>query len=173
MAPDSRGAFERSEFGEPTGCTFPYLESSVPSLISDLRCADRLLPLLQTCIQPDFPSRLLGAVFSELLRCCLPGSESSTCPPNKTPLISGGDCIFWSTASTNFNTRLADLLASLIAQLVKNLPAMLRPWFDSWVGKICWRRERLPTPVFLPGECHGQRSLAGCSPWFCKRLTDD
>ena len=119
------------------------------------------------------PSRLLGAVFSELMRCCLPGSESSTCPPNKTPLTSGGDCIFWSTASTYFNTRLADLLASLIAQLVKNLPAMLRPWFDSWVGKICWRRERLPTPVFLPGECHGQRSLAGCSPWVCKRLTDD
>ena len=33
------------------------------------------------------------------------------------------------------------------------------------VGKIPWRRERLPTPVFLPGEFHGQRSLAGYSPW--------
>ena len=31
-----------------------------------------------------------------------------------------------------------------------------RPWFDSWVGKIPWRREKLPTPVFLPGEFHGQ-----------------
>ena len=40
-----------------------------------------------------------------------------------------------------------------------------RPWFDFWVGKITWRRERLPTPVFLPGESHGQRSLAGYSPW--------
>ena len=38
--------------------------------------------------------------------------------------------------------------ASLVAQLVKNPPAMWRPGFDSWVGKICWRRERLPTPVF-------------------------
>ena len=37
--------------------------------------------------------------------------------------------------------------------------------FDPWVGKIPWRRKRQPTPVFLPGESHGQRSLAGYSPW--------
>ena len=39
-----------------------------------------------------------------------------------------------------------------------------RPRLDPWVGKIRWRREWLPTPVFLPGEVHGQRSLAGYSP---------
>ena len=39
--------------------------------------------------------------------------------------------------------------ASLVAQLVKNLFQCSRPWFDSWVGKIPWRRDRLPTPVFL------------------------
>ena len=39
---------------------------------------------------------------------------------------------------------------------------------QSWVRKIPWRREWLPTPVFLPGEFHGQRSLAGYSPWGCK-----
>ena len=50
-----------------------------------------------------------------------------------------------------------------MAQLVKNPPAMWKPGFDPWVGKIPWRRERLPTPVFLPGESHGQRSLAGQS----------
>ena len=33
-----------------------------------------------------------------------------------------------------------------------------------WFRKIPWRRARQPTPVFLPGELHGQRSLAGCSP---------
>ena len=33
--------------------------------------------------------------------------------------------------------------------------------FDPWVGKIPWRRERLPTPVFSPGDSHGQRSLVG------------
>jgi len=39
---------------------------------------------------------------------------------------------------------------------------------DTWIGKIPWRRKRQPTPVFLPGESHGQRSLVGCSPWGCK-----
>ena len=39
--------------------------------------------------------------------------------------------------------------ASLKAQLEKNLPAMQETWLDSWGGKIRWRRDRLPTPVFL------------------------
>ena len=38
------------------------------------------------------------------------------------------------------------------------------------VGKIPWRRMWQPTPVFLPGESHGQRSLAGCSPLGCREL---
>ena len=33
------------------------------------------------------------------------------------------------------------------------------------VGKIPWRRKWQPTPVFLPGKSHGQRSLVGYSPW--------
>ena len=36
--------------------------------------------------------------------------------------------------------------------------------FNPWVRKMPWRRAQQPTPVFLPGESHGQRSLAGCSP---------
>ena len=39
---------------------------------------------------------------------------------------------------------------------------------DPWVRKIPWRRKWQPTPVFLPGESHGQRSLAGYSPEGCK-----
>ena len=39
-----------------------------------------------------------------------------------------------------------------------------------WVGKIPWRRERQPTPVFLPGESHGQRSLTGYNPRGHKEL---
>ena len=58
--------------------------------------------------------------------------------------------------------------ASPVAQMVKNLPAMQRPGFNPWVGKIPWRREWLPTPVFLPGEFHGQRSLMGYSPQVLK-----
>ena len=97
-----------------------------------------------------------------------------------------------------------------MAQLVKNYLQCGRPWFNSWVGKIPWRRDRLPIPVFLgfpggsggkesphnagdlgsipdlersPGRRHGnplqysylenphgQRSLAGCGPWGCKKL---
>ena len=40
-----------------------------------------------------------------------------------------------------------------------------RPGFDPQVGKIPWRREWQPTPVFLPGEFHGQRTLEGYNPW--------
>ena len=45
-----------------------------------------------------------------------------------------------------------------------------RPGFDPWVRKIPWRRSLQPTPVFLPGEFHGQRSLVGYSPWGHKEL---
>ena len=41
----------------------------------------------------------------------------------------------------------------------------MKPEFNPWVGKISWRRKWLPIPVFLPGKCHGQRSLVVCSPW--------
>jgi len=52
---------------------------------------------------------------------------------------------------------------SLVAQMVKNLPAMRETGFDPSVGKILWRRKWLPTPVFLPAESHGHRILAGYS----------
>ena len=47
--------------------------------------------------------------------------------------------------------------ASLVAQTIRNLPAIQ----ETWVGKIPWRREWQPTPVFLPGKCHGQRYSPG------------
>ena len=52
--------------------------------------------------------------------------------------------------------------------VVKNLPAMQetrRSEFDPCVGKIPWKRKWQPTPVFLPGKFHAQRSIAGYSPW--------
>ena len=52
--------------------------------------------------------------------------------------------------------------ASLVAQLVKNLPVMWETWVQSLVGKIPWRRGRLPTPVYWPGEFHGLYSPQGC-----------
>ena len=43
-----------------------------------------------------------------------------------------------------------------------------RHWFDPCVRKIPWSRGQQPTPVFLPGKFHGQRSLARYSPWGCE-----
>ena len=48
-----------------------------------------------------------------------------------------------------------------------------RPRFSPWVGKVPWRRKWQPTPVFVPGESHGQRSLVGYSPWGPKRVGND
>ena len=56
-----------------------------------------------------------------------------------------------------------------MALVVKNRPTNTgrckRCWYDLWVRKIPWRRAWQPTPVFLPGESHGQGSLEGYSPW--------
>ena len=57
---------------------------------------------------------------------------------------------------------------------VKNSPAMQEmqeTWVRSWVGKIFWRRVWQPTPVFFPGESHGQRRLEGYSPCVTKSQT--
>ena len=58
--------------------------------------------------------------------------------------------------------------AALGAQTAKNLPAVWETWVRCWIGKIPWRRKWQPTPIFLPGESHGQRSLVGCRPWGLK-----
>ena len=59
-----------------------------------------------------------------------------------------------------------------MALVVKNSSAnagdLKRLWFNPWFGKIPWRRAWQPTLVFLPGESHGQKSLAGYSPRGCR-----
>ena len=56
--------------------------------------------------------------------------------------------------------------ASFVAQLVKSPPAMQETWDLPWLGKSPWRRERLPTPLFWPGELYGLYS-----PW-CHKESD-
>ena len=58
--------------------------------------------------------------------------------------------------------------ASLVAQMVKNPPAMQETWIQPLVRKIPWRSEWLLTPVFLPGLFHGQRVLVSYISWGCK-----
>ena len=55
-----------------------------------------------------------------------------------------------------------------MTQLVKNLPAMQETWVQSLGWEDPWRRAWQSTPVLLPGESHGQRSLVGYSPWGSK-----
>ena len=64
-------------------------------------------------------------------------------------------CLFWIFHMMGLSLRLRQQRICLKSR---------RPRFDPWVGKIPWRREWLPTPVFLPWKFHGQRSLVGCSP---------
>ena len=87
---------------------------------------------------PHLPGRIPQSDFYNLVTSRLWGIQASFpvgCPPVHICLLFPHD---W---------------ASLIAQMVKNLPAMQDSQFDSWVRKICWRRDRLPTPVFLDFPC--------------------
>ena len=67
--------------------------------------------------------------------------------------------------------------ASQVALVVKNLSANAgdgrEPRFSPWVGKVPWRRKWQPTPVFLPGESHGQRRLDGWIDWACLHVIND
>ena len=63
------------------------------------------------------------------------------------------------TLKQNQLEKIKEEIASLVAQTVKNLSAMWETGFT--LEKIPWRREWQPTPVFLPGEFHGHRSLVG------------
>ena len=61
--------------------------------------------------------------------------------------------------------------SSMVGRLTDELERRLRHGLDPWVkipGSYPQRRKWQPIPVFLPGESHGQRSLAGYSPWVCK-----
>ena len=76
---------------------------------------------------------------------------------------SSQDLYIYYTLHTHTHTH-THTQSSLVAQMVKNLPPVQETW-EPWVRKIPWRREWQSTPVFLPGEFHGQRSLVGYSPW--------
>ena len=90
------------------------------------------------------------------------------------------------TPTINLSPCLKDSCSELASSLVHSvsftwLPCWLsgkestcqcrRPKVDAWVGKIPWRRKWQPTPVFLPGESHGQSSLVGYSSW-CHKESD-
>ena len=76
---------------------------------------------------------------------------------------------FIHTSETNILYMLFYIWGISLAIYHLNPPAKVgdvkRCKFDPWVGKIPWRWKWQPMPIFLPGEFHGERSLAGYSPW--------
>ena len=94
--------------------------------------------------------------------------------PEIPPKEKNGNTLSLQTLWDMFSSSLDHFWASQVALVVKE-PAcqcqcsrLKRCRFDLCVGKISWRRKRQPTPILLLGKSHGQRSLAGCSPWGCK-----
>ena len=85
-------------------------------------------------------------------------------PPSRTSPWCGGKSTWLQLRHSEF-VSLPIKMGFLVAQTVKNLPALQEIWVRSLGWEIPWRREWQPTPVFLLGESHEQRSLVGSSPW--------
>ena len=131
----------------------------------------------------DSPGKNTGVGCHFLLQCMKVNSESEvaqSCPPRSDPMdwslpgssvhgIVQARVLEWGAIAFSRNTGDTNSIpgsgrsagegigyplqyswASFVAQLVKNPPG-----FDPWGGKILWRREKLPTPIFWPGEFHG------------------
>ena len=98
-----------------------------------------------------------------------PGSSAgkeSTCNAEDPSSIPG----LGSSPGEGIGCSLQNSWAFLMAQMVKNPPVMRETWDSSLGQEDLLEKSWSPTPVFLPGEFHGQRSLAGYSPWGCKEL---
>ena len=116
-----------------------------------------------------------GSAFSNLIFCCTPlalDPHHHLCQ-NHPRLLGRMDPLLDIRANAEKSYVYTIVGASLVAQLVKNLPAMWETWVRFLVGghgKIPWRRAWQPTPVFLLENSHGQKSLVGYSPWTRKEL---
>ena len=91
--------------------------------------------------------------------------RSPLLPPSPSDPSGSSQC-----TSPEHLSHASKISTSLVAQLVKNPPAIRETWIQSLGWEEPWKREWLPTPVFLTGEFYGQRSLAGYSPWGLEQL---
>ena len=108
---------------------------------------------LSNCVKHTHSCKSEASLIAQLVKesACNEGDSSSIPGPGR----SAGE---WMGYPVQYSW------ASVVAQLVRNLPVMWETFgFDPWDGKIPWRKEQLPTPVFWPREFHG---LYG--PWGCK-----
>ena len=95
-----------------------------------------------------------------LLHCVGPGRSSTCGPQHATCHLATGSQFHSVPRSAAHRTRLAWWL-----RWKRICLQCRRGGFDPWVGMIPCRKKWQPTPIFLPGKSHGQRSLAGYSPW--------
>ena len=136
----------------------------------------------------DFPGKNTGVGCHFLLQCikvesesevtqlCLTLSDPMDCSPPGSSIhgIFRATVLEWGAiAFSHIQTYMYLYIyitpgASLVTQMVKNPPVMQDTWDHPWIGKILWRRKRQPTRIFLLRKSHGQKSLAGYSPWHCK-----
>ena len=95
-----------------------------------------------------------------------PGAAAKAAPPRSPPPLP------WNPREPGVAVGLAGREAAELTPLgIKNLNSFLyffrveesRGWFDSWVGKICWRRDRLPTQVFLGFPCGSAGKESACN----------
>ena len=95
------------------------------------------------------------------------GHSAPYCSEEKQPAVvcncGSGAWTSWRLGGYFFPWTSLPIGASLIAQLVKNPPAMQETQMDSWVRKILWRRDRLPTPVFLGFPCGSAGEESACN----------
>ena len=128
----------------------------------------------------DSPGKNTGVGCHFFLQCMKMKSESEvtqSCPTLSDPMgcsppgssvygISQARILDWVAISFSIPYFILYMIwASLVPQRVKNQPAMWETWVQSLHRELPWTREWQPTPVFLPGESYGQRSLAGNGPW--------
>ena len=64
-------------------------------------------------------------------------------------------------------------MGTLVAQMIKNLPEMQETWVQSLGWEDALEKDIAPTPVFFPGEFHGQRNLGGCKSVGSQRVGHD
>ena len=134
----------------PSPVSFPYFPEDMvfPYCLWDPKTLPCVLasPLLQNSFSFSLPSNPPSAFFSLPSSCC---TQQQTSHPGSLVSMHHGPGLSSKEPACQCRRH-------------------SRHWFDPWVGKISWRRSWQPTPVFLPGESYGQRSLVGYSPGGCK-----
>ena len=161
--PDGSGTYQRAHravlptcgvepvilFGQ--GAQEQFYPHEVPSQKSGPAIGIHPISLLRQGRKPTAPSRCL--IQSTASRLAQPGSPNSD--SEKSWNRAHQSAWLWSPAYSPFDGQ-ADFPSCKLCR---------RPKLNPWVRAIPWRRGWLPTPVFLPGEFHGRRSLMGYSPW--------